>query len=53
MEKWFVWKDEKFGFQFGPEIVSKDKNIVEECDSYEDARQSWGFYCYLLHKVLV
>ena len=49
--KWFVWKDDEFGFQFGPLLTSKDKNIVEECDTFEDAKLAWRFYCYLLHKI--
>ena len=53
MEKWVVWKDDKFGFQFGPISVSKDRFIVEECDTYEDARLACNFYCCLLHKILI
>ena len=51
--KWFVWKDDEFGFQFGPLSTPKDKNIVEECDTFEDAKLAWRFYCYLLHKIHV
>lgn len=53
MEKWVVWKDDKFGFQFGPQSSSKDKNIIEECDTFEDAKLAWVFYSTLFHKILI
>jgi hypothetical protein len=52
MEKWVVWKDDEFGFQFGP-ASSKDRIIVEECDTFEDARLAWIFYSTLFHKILI
>ena len=52
-KKWFVWKHEKFGFQFGPLKDTKNKVIVEECDTYEDAQSAWTFYSTLLHKRLI
>jgi hypothetical protein len=50
VEKWIVWKDEKLGFQFGALSVNKDKAIVEECDTFEEAKSAWILYCSLLHK---
>ena len=53
MEKWVVWKDDTYGFQFSPISVAKDKVIVEECDTYQDAQAAWIFYSTLLHKKLI
>jgi len=47
--KWAVWRDESFGFQFGPLELSKDKELVEEeLETFEEARNAWKFYCHLL-----
>jgi hypothetical protein len=51
--KWIVWKDEKLGFQFGPFSESKTKEIIEVCETYEDAQAAWIFYSTLLHKKLI
>ena len=46
--KWSIWKDESVGFDFGPTEYSKDKEIIEELDSFEEAKIAWKFYCQLL-----
>ena len=38
--KWCVWRDENFGFQFGPNEQSKNKEVVEELDSLEEAKKA-------------
>jgi len=46
--KWSIWKDESVGFDFGPIEYSKDKEVIEEFDSFEEAKIAWKFYCQLL-----
>jgi len=46
--KWSIWKDEMIGFDFGPTEYSKGKEVIEELDSFEEAKIAWKFYCQLL-----
>jgi hypothetical protein len=45
---WSVWKDELLGFSFGPKEFSKDQEIVEEFELFEEAKKAWKFYNFFL-----
>jgi hypothetical protein len=49
--KWAIWKNDESEFIFGPLNFSKNLQIIEEFDSFEDAREAWKFYnLFLINK---
>lgn len=49
---WSVWKEEDSGFSFGPKEFSKDKEIIEDFNVFEDAKEAWKFYtCFLINNI--
>jgi hypothetical protein len=45
---WSVWKEENSSFSFGPKEFSKEKNVVEEFQVFEEAKEAWKFYNFFL-----
>lgn len=49
--KWSIWLDENSDFMFGPNQISEEFKVIEQFDTFEEARQAWIFYRHFLKKI--
>lgn len=45
---WVILRDSNGGLELKTIESSKDREIIEEFDTFEEAKVAFNFYCYLL-----
>lgn len=41
---WIIWRDQNLNFGFGPNFNQEEKQVIEEFESFEEAKIAFRFY---------